>query len=375
MRRSDFRFCLNFITDERLETLHEWWSICESAGVDYIGVPDSPMLVHETFVTAGYAALCTQQIGVMTAMTNPVSRDPSVMASALFSLESLAPGRIVCGIATGDSAMWTVGLKPAKVDRLVAYVTAVKALLRGEEAEFEGRRFRASWKQWSRPVDVPLYIACAGPKVLRRAAQIADGVVICMGFSPEKLASVNKNIEEACAEVERDPAELDIWWQTTITFAPTVEEAMERSIGVNTSWMTTGSLEGKQIPPELVGPLLRFNADMEDASAAYGALDRGKVLVARARELGLYDWLVSMSPGFWGPPANVARRLREFREHGMTNWQFDVAPFHGGRNEYVESFVGGVLPALDEDQAGAGSSTVASPNTPAAASSRTRAAE
>lgn len=347
MPRSDFRFCLNFLTDASPATLLDWWTRCEAAGIDYVGAADSPMLVHDTFVAAAYAAARTSRVGVMTAMTNPVSRDPSVMASGLFSLNSIAPGRIVCGIATGDSALWTVGLKPARVARLSEYVSAVKALLRGEEAEFEGRRFKASWKNFSPPVEVPLYVGCAGPKILRLGAQIADGVVVFMGFSPQNLELVDRNIREACAEVGRDPGELDVWWQTTINFAPTVEEALERSIGVNTSWMTMGSVEGKLIPPELVEPLRRFNEDMESASAAYGALDRGQVLVARARDLGLYDWLISMAPGFWGPPENVARRLLEFREQGMTNWQFYVAPFHGDRGEYVERFVGGVLPLLD----------------------------
>jgi 5,10-methylenetetrahydromethanopterin reductase len=345
--RSDFRFCLNFLTDEPLPVLREWWLAAERGGVDFVGIADSPMLVHETFATAAYAAVQTERIGVTTAMTNVVSRDPSVMASALRSLDSMAPGRIACGIATGDSAMWTVGLKPARLARLREYVVAVKALLGGEEAEFEGRRFRPAWKGWEPPVAVPLHVAAAGPKVLRLGAQVADGVVVFMGFSPETLAFVRQQIDEACAEVGRDPADVDVWWQTTINFAPTVEEAMERSVGVNTSWMTMGSLEGKQIPAEHLDALRRFNADMEDAAAAYGTLDRGRVLVARARELGIYDWLVSIAPGFWGPPENIARRLREFREQGLTNWQFYVAPFHGDRADYVDRFVNGVLPALD----------------------------
>ncbi len=132
------------------------------------------------------------------------------------------------------------------------YVTAVRALLRGEEASFEGRRFTASWKHFSPPADVPLYIACAGPRVLRLAAQVADGMVIFMGFSPEILAFVQETIAEACAEVGRDPAELDVWWQTTVNFAPTVEEAMERSLGRAHELDDEGeSLEGKGIPPEL----------------------------------------------------------------------------------------------------------------------------
>ena len=348
MSRSDFRFCLNFLTDEPAQEIAGWWQACEAAGIDYVGVADSPMIARETFVTAAYGAARTSRLGLMTAITNPVSRDPSVMASSLFTLNEIAPGRIVCGIGTGDSAVWSVGLQPARVARLGAYVTALRTLLRGEEAEFEGRRFAPAWKRWTPPSPVPVYVACSGPRVLRLGAQLADGLVIFMGFSPESIAYANRIIDEACAEVGRDRAELDIWWQTTINFAPTVEEALEWSLGVNTSWMTMGSVEGKLIPEELIGPLKRFNADMESVTASYGAGDRGRVLVARAKEMGLYDWLISMAPGFWGPPDNVAARLREFGAQGLTNWQFYVAQFHGDRYAYIDKFVNGVLPALGD---------------------------
>ena len=104
MSRADFQFCLNFLTDEPLPTIAEWWRATEAAGIDFVGVADSPMIVHETFVTAAYGLAQTSEIGVMTAMTNPVSRDPSVMAAALRSLSSVADGRpIACGLGTNLS--------------------------------------------------------------------------------------------------------------------------------------------------------------------------------------------------------------------------------------------------------------------------------
>jgi 5,10-methylenetetrahydromethanopterin reductase len=346
MARSDFSFCLNFLPDEPSETVLEWWQAAERGGVEWVGVADSPAIVRDTVVNWTYGAVKTERIGLMTAVTNPVSRDPSVLAGTLFALNELAPGRIACGIGTGDSAMWAVGLRAAKIAYFREYLLAVKALLRGEEADFEGRRWKASWRNFEPPVDVPLLVACAGPRVLRMAAQVADGMVVFMGFSEQNLAFVQQSIEEACAEIGRDPAELQVWWQTTINFAPTVEEAMERSLGVNTSWMTMGSLEGKMIPPELVEPLKKFNADMEEVSTTYGEGDRGRALVERAKEMGLHEFLVSMAPGFFGPPEVIAKRLREFGERGMTNWQFYVAPFHGERPWFIDTFVSGVLPLL-----------------------------
>jgi alkanesulfonate monooxygenase SsuD/methylene tetrahydromethanopterin reductase-like flavin-dependent oxidoreductase (luciferase family) len=344
--RADFEFCLNFLTDLSLPALTELWQRCEAAGIDHVGLADSPMLVWDPMVSGAVGAAATSRVGLMIAVTNSISRDPSVMAGALFTLDSIAPGRIACGIGTGDSALWTVGLKPAMVAKLIEYVAAVKQLLAGEEASYQGRRFKARWKEWTRPVEVPIYLACAGPRLLRAAVQVADGMLVSMGFSDDDLAFVNRTIDEACEEFGRDRSTLKIWWQTTITFAASVEAAMERSLGINTSWMTIGSLEGKRIPPEFVAPLLRFNADMEDAAATYGATDRGKVLVERARILGLYEWLIGRSPGFFGPPDNVARRLDAFAARGMNNWMFYVAQFHGDRFEYLERFAAGVMPLL-----------------------------
>jgi 5,10-methylenetetrahydromethanopterin reductase len=339
-------FCLNFLQDRPLSTVRTWWEACDAAGIDFVGVPDSPMIARELVVSAAYCAASTRTVGVMTAVTNPVSRDPSVLASSLLTLDELAPGRIACGIGTGDSALWSVGLRPARIAQLQAFVQALRGLLRGEQVEYRERTFAPAWQDWEPPARVPVYVACAGPKVLRMAAQTADGVIVFMGFAPENIALVRTTIEEGCAEVGRDPSELRVWWQTTVNFADTVEEAMERSLGVNTSWMTMRSLEGKQIPEEVVGKLVRFNADMEDVAAAYGDHDRGRVLVERAKEQGIYEWIVSRAPGFWGPPEVIAARLEEYADAGMTDWQFYVAPFHGDRVSFIESFTRGVLPRL-----------------------------
>ena len=130
----------------------------------HVGIADSPMLVNDTIVAAALGAAGTSRIGLITAVTNPVSRDPSVMAGALSTLAAAAPGRIACGIGTGDSALWTVGLKPARVARLVDYVSALKAILRGEEARFEGRAFGRRGRNRPFPIAVPIYVACAGPR-------------------------------------------------------------------------------------------------------------------------------------------------------------------------------------------------------------------
>lgn len=334
------------VQDWPLQQVLEWWKACEHAGIACVGIPDSPALLRELYVSATLCATNTSRIRMITAVTNPITRHPSVTASALFSLDELAPGRTALGVGTGDSAVWGIELRPAPVALLKEYIQTVKGLIRGEEVRYQGRTFKAEWSRWAPPKNIPVYVACSGPKVLKMASQVADGLIVSMGFAPENIQYVRTLISEACSEVGRDPDDLEIWWNTFVTFAPSIEEAMKVSVGVNSSWLTMGSLEGKQIPEEYREPLLRFTADMHDLTVAYRTANRGATLVRRAKELGIYDWLISRAPRLWGTPADVSKRLAEFRDMGLTNWMFYVGGPDLDRYDLLDKLSREVLPTL-----------------------------
>ena len=81
----------------------------ERAGLHSIAVADSPLISRELFVSCAECLRETKSLNVMTAVTNPLTRHPSVAASAIATLCEMAPGRILIGIATGDSAAWGAG--------------------------------------------------------------------------------------------------------------------------------------------------------------------------------------------------------------------------------------------------------------------------
>ena len=64
----------------------------------------------------------------------------------------------------------------------------------------------------------------------------------------------------------------------------------------------------------------QLNKDTQDLEATYGSEGRGRVMVERAKQLGLYDWIVSRSPCLWGAPEDVTNRLGELRDRGIYNW-------------------------------------------------------
>ena len=200
-----------------------------------------------------------------------------------------------------------MGLRPATVAQLRDYIVAVKALLRGEEADYQGRRFRMQWTDPPVRSDIPVIVPVSGPKVLRMACEVSDGMLLSMGFGSHNVDYVLSLVEEGCAAAGRDPAELELWWNSEIVFGDSVEDALSRGMGVGTEWLTMGTLEGKQIPDHLKGALVQFNADTHNLGSEYQDESREQALIARARELGLYDFLLARAPGLWGTPADVAR--------------------------------------------------------------------
>ncbi len=340
------QIALNVLQQGPVSEGFEWWKLADEAGVHTIGLPDSPALVRELYVVAALCAEHTKQARVMASVTNPTTRDPSVTAASVWTLNEIAPGRIVLGIGTGDSALWGVGLRPASVARLREYIVAVKALLAGEEASYQGRTFRMQWSDQPAAPHVPVLVPVSGPKVLRMACETADGMLLSMGFGAHNVAYVRELVQEGCAAAGRDPNELELWWNSEIVFGPSVDEARRKGMGVGTEWLTMGSMRGKQIPPELRDALVQFNADSHNLAAEYQNEDREQALIERARKLGVYDWLMARAPGLWGPPEQVAQRLLELEAEGMDRWMFYVGRSETDRMNQLRLICAGVIPRL-----------------------------
>jgi 5,10-methylenetetrahydromethanopterin reductase len=340
------KIALNVVQQGPLHGNIDWWQMADRAGIDTIAIPDSPALLRELYVTCAMCADRTEHVTIMTGVTNPASRDPSVTAAALFTLDEIAPGRIALGIGTGDSAMWGVGKRPAKLARLREYVLAVQRLLQGEPASYDGRTFEARWSARRNPVRIPTILAVSGPRALRLGCEIADGMLLSMGFGSDNISYVQRLVREGTDEFGRDPAVLDLWWNTEMVLGPSVEAARSTRLGVATEWLTMGSTEGKQIPDDHLDALVQFNFDIHEISSQYQMEGREQALIRRAKDLGIYDWLLTRSAGFFGTPADIATRLNEYEAKGLDKWMFYVGRDEATRADEVRQICEGVMPRL-----------------------------
>jgi alkanesulfonate monooxygenase SsuD/methylene tetrahydromethanopterin reductase-like flavin-dependent oxidoreductase (luciferase family) len=341
------RFCVNYVPIFSAADNVSWWQACEEAGIERVGFGDSPALARELYVTLASCALSTSRIEFMPCVTNPLSRHVSVTAAALLSLDELAPGRLAAvGIGSGDSAVWATGGRMASLSALRDYIRSLKALLLGDAAFGAKTDFRLDWATARPPLNLPIFVATAGPKTLRMAAQEADGVIVAMGYAPENIAHVRSLIDQACAEVDRDPDDVEIWWNASVQFADSREAALDAGVNLASAWLAAAGTEGKQVPEELRGALRLLSTDAHDLTFMYKNPNRDRVLVERARSLGVYDWLIERSGRLWGTPADVAGRLRELEAQGLTNWLLNVRGQSRDRLKPVRQLAGEVIAPL-----------------------------
>ena len=161
-------------------------ALAESIGFDSVWVIDSQLLCREVTLTLAAILAQTSRLKAATGVTQPITRHPSVMASAMATLAEMSGNRAIMGIGTGFSSLRTIGLPQAKIAEVEAYIATVRTLLRGDAARFGDTEGRLSWLD--APPTVPIVIAATGPRMTRTAARIADGVVLHQGLAPDMVA-------------------------------------------------------------------------------------------------------------------------------------------------------------------------------------------
>ena len=131
-----------------------------------------------------------------------MTRHPTVTASSIATIDELAPGRTLLGWGVGDTAVRLAGLKPARVKELEAAARLMRALLDGEPVDVGAER--PARLPHHRPV--PIWIAAGGPRTLRMAGGVADGVFIRVGTHEANIRTAVEAVRAGAADAGRDPA-------------------------------------------------------------------------------------------------------------------------------------------------------------------------
>lgn len=181
-------------------------TLAEELGYATVYLGDSQLIWREAYTILGAAAMVTSRIGLAAGVTNLVTRDPALVAAATETLRELAGERVLLGIGTGDSAVQTMGLKPARLVQFEQGIALIRGLIAGQASThpLSGAEVRLTYAQGG--TKIPVYIAVSGPKIHRLAGRIADGAIVLVGTDPTLLAASRRALEAGAAEAGRDLA-------------------------------------------------------------------------------------------------------------------------------------------------------------------------
>ena len=158
--------------------------VVDRCGYDYLWLTDSSLHTRNPYVHLALAGRLTTRLILGTAVTNPQTRHPGIVAVNAATLEELAPGRTILGIGAGDRPLRSLGLRPARLQEMRDSINAIRRLLAGEHVTFDGPGFRMddAHLRFDSSYTIPVFISASGPKTLEMAGEIADGVIFLGGL-------------------------------------------------------------------------------------------------------------------------------------------------------------------------------------------------
>jgi 5,10-methylenetetrahydromethanopterin reductase len=185
----------------------------EALGFEAIFFADSHMNNVDPYQVMAMCAVNTQKIRFGTAVTNMVYRDPTITANSFATLNEISEGRAIIGLGTGDGPIYSLGRTATKLADFEKGLRIIRDLLHDRGVEVPKTKERASsgrviLKVGKRPV--PIYISAEGPKTLRVAGRVCDGVILGTGFDFDVLEWAEARIAEGAKESGRNSAAIDV---------------------------------------------------------------------------------------------------------------------------------------------------------------------
>jgi len=182
----------------------------EAMGYDCAWAADSQMLYSDAYAVLALAAANTSRIRLGTGVSVAPTRLAPVTAHSIASINRLAPGRVFLGIGTGHTAMRVMGQDPMKAGAFREYLRVLRALLHGEEVDYElnGERQEIRFLHADRGfIDVehpvPIYVAADGPLALKTAGAYGDGRVCSHNQTKARLQKSLDTMREGASAVGR----------------------------------------------------------------------------------------------------------------------------------------------------------------------------
>jgi 5,10-methylenetetrahydromethanopterin reductase len=179
----------------------------EAADFDQFWVSND-LFLRSVPVILTAVAQATTRIEIGTCVVNPYTIHPAEIAMLAATLDEISGGRFNLGIAAGGAELlkW-VGIAPERPLTATRHAIAqINAILSGNTTDDWTPE---AYLRFTPRRRVPIYLGAMGPKMLRLAGEVADGVLPLL-FPPEHFATVRPLVEAGAVAAGRLMDDIDL---------------------------------------------------------------------------------------------------------------------------------------------------------------------
>ncbi|NND37225.1 MAG: LLM class flavin-dependent oxidoreductase [Gammaproteobacteria bacterium] len=319
----------------------------EAMGFDYLLCPDTQNLAPDPYGQLSLAAAATRSLHLGTGVTNPITRDAAVTATAMMTLQQESSGRAICVIGRGDSSAAHIGLRNATTAQLTTYIERLRHYMSGESVDRDGKESALRWLDGQHVDRPPVDVACTGPKTIRMAVEAGDRISFAVGSAPERMRWAIETATEHLQRIGRDRSSISIG--AFVNLVCDDDETRAINIGRMIAGMVAHFAGMKNSPTDHLPPQLRDLA--VHMQSQYDMEHHAQEEASHATEVNdeFVDWF-----SICGPPRKCEDRLAALIDLGLDHAYIlggsPVAHPHGERQaamvEQTRLFAERVLPAL-----------------------------
>ncbi len=318
---------------EPLTNVTELASLAEAKGFEAMWFIDFQLGMKDVYAAMNIAALATENMHIGSAVTNLLTRHPTVTANATVALDELSNGNAMLGLGAGWSAVYGAGGQPSKLGDLSAGIDEFRKLFTGEEQDLYGTKVKLA----TASKQIPIYLAVSQPGMLRLSGEKCDGAILMGGADPEFVNWQLQYIYEGLEKAGRDRSELVIDLVVTMSVGDDEEQALSDVRAWATSQAATFDV-WKTMPPAWE----RFRPEFAAANSGYHLVEH---LSRHAGHKQVVSDEFVKSVALAGTAEQCVARLKELCALDLDRITF--ALLSGGRKRRMEQLATDIIPAVN----------------------------
>lgn len=214
MERTSIGFTGESSRDLSVERLIEVGREAEARGFESIWIAED-YYYKDAISRLTALALSTKSAKLTTGVINPQTRSPPLIAMTMGTLDEISGGRMILGIGA-SLRLWLYEKHLPQLNHIKVItesVDIIRRLLAGNKISYDGSTYKLENLRLGFAMkrrEIPIYLGAVGPKMIQLAGEIADGVLLTAGTTPEYVRVVRDNLRRGAEKAHRDPTKIDI---------------------------------------------------------------------------------------------------------------------------------------------------------------------